>query len=499
MTREDDFIAQLEDYLDAYEGVTPLPDAIRDAVRAKLPSTRQIGPVLGLMRFPAMSNPLKIGIGPVSVGRLVLVIAVTALLLTGMLAGLAALGAFRNDDGAAPNGWVAFAVWDGDPSEGLVDRDIYLVQQGKAPHRIIGTDSDGLDQICPAFSPDGRRLAYGQAAGSPADDDVGPGGELITHPSTYRDAALVLLEVGADGNASVSQTIEVGGSFPPPCATWSADGRHVAFGVSVTSWNNPERSEAGSAVWIVNVASAEIEVLPEVFATDLEWSPDGSMLAIASHEAGQLLRDGAIDLYSAASGELRTLIEPSGVFRLSWSPDGTKIAYQRESSSGSDQEIWVAEVDGSAEYLLANGFRTGHGIGPAWSPTGEWIVYQPICDTSPTNYAAPCREESDVVLIPADGELGGRTPGEGEVVLPQLLLPGDGASGPQSAFRVIWSPDGKELLYLTFGGPALVAVPIDSSSPPVVLYDSDDPWGISVYDGDGLLPTQAWGRSLEQP
>jgi hypothetical protein len=50
MTREDDFIAQLEGYLDEYEGLTPLPDAVRDAVRAALPTTKQIGPIAGLMR-----------------------------------------------------------------------------------------------------------------------------------------------------------------------------------------------------------------------------------------------------------------------------------------------------------------------------------------------------------------------------------------------------------------------------------------------------------------
>jgi hypothetical protein len=44
MTREDQFIGQLEAYLDDYEGVTALPDAIRDAVRAEIPSIRQIGP-----------------------------------------------------------------------------------------------------------------------------------------------------------------------------------------------------------------------------------------------------------------------------------------------------------------------------------------------------------------------------------------------------------------------------------------------------------------------
>ena len=39
MTAHDPFINQLEDYLDEYEGNTPLPEAVRDAIRAELPST----------------------------------------------------------------------------------------------------------------------------------------------------------------------------------------------------------------------------------------------------------------------------------------------------------------------------------------------------------------------------------------------------------------------------------------------------------------------------
>jgi hypothetical protein len=50
MTREDDFIGQLEDYLEEYQGMTPLPNAVRDAIRAELPRTKQIGPISGLMR-----------------------------------------------------------------------------------------------------------------------------------------------------------------------------------------------------------------------------------------------------------------------------------------------------------------------------------------------------------------------------------------------------------------------------------------------------------------
>jgi hypothetical protein len=64
MTRDDDFIGQLEGYLDEYEGITPLPAAVRGAVRAQLPTTKQVGPPGWLLgRFPIMnSNVVRFGI-----------------------------------------------------------------------------------------------------------------------------------------------------------------------------------------------------------------------------------------------------------------------------------------------------------------------------------------------------------------------------------------------------------------------------------------------------
>jgi Tol biopolymer transport system component len=423
----------------------------------------------------------------VSVGRLVLIVAVTALLMIGMLAGLAALGAFGDDErrpGAA-NGWVAFAR-SSDPS-GLGERDISLVREGQAAHRIIGSDSDGLDQICPAFSSDGARLAHGAAEGT---SDTG-----------YRGAALVISDVDAAGNAAESLRIDVGGTLPPPCANWSPDGRMVAFGGPAASPINPRQPAIWSELWVVTLEGLEIDVVPDVFASDLEWSPDGNQLAMVSGHTDPVdsnrWRDGAISLYSVGSGEIRALVGPSGVSSLSWSPDGRRIAFQRGTPEGRNQEIWVAEVDGSAEYLLASGFSTDHGIGPVWSPAGDWIVYQRICATNPSIPTAPCREESEVVLIPSDGELGGRLPGDGEVVRPHLQLPGGDESGPWFPFRVTWSPDGKELLYTAWGRDsiALIAVPIDPSSPPIVLHAGSD---ISVYDGDGAVPIQSWGSRVEE-
>jgi hypothetical protein len=56
MTSDDDFIGQLEAYLERFDGATPLPDRVRDAVHADLPWTRQVRPRSGLLRRINMSS-----------------------------------------------------------------------------------------------------------------------------------------------------------------------------------------------------------------------------------------------------------------------------------------------------------------------------------------------------------------------------------------------------------------------------------------------------------
>ena len=92
MNRDDDFIEQLEDYLDTYEGVVPLPASVRDAVHARLPETRQVRgagrPERMLDMVSRLSAPARWGIGIAAV--LVVLVSAAALFPRGAAPGIAA-------------------------------------------------------------------------------------------------------------------------------------------------------------------------------------------------------------------------------------------------------------------------------------------------------------------------------------------------------------------------------------------------------------------------
>jgi hypothetical protein len=84
MTRDDRFIGQLEDYLDGFDGETPLPGHVRDAVRAELPRTRQVHPRRGPARvFDIMSNLTSSAPYGIAAAAIVIAVAGGAWLIAG--------------------------------------------------------------------------------------------------------------------------------------------------------------------------------------------------------------------------------------------------------------------------------------------------------------------------------------------------------------------------------------------------------------------------------
>ncbi|MGZ5398283.1 MAG: TolB family protein, partial [Mycobacterium sp.] len=259
----------------------------------------------------------------------------------------------------------------------------------------------------------------------------------------------------------------------------SADGRWVAFGAGTrnrpTSLDFPDVDE----VWVVDIETDDIRRLSGLSVSDIEWAPDATELFIAT--------DGGIVVYSVASDETRPLGDASGVKFFAMSPDGRTIAFERPHPGLPDyvHNLWLMDADGTGERILAATFGTGFGIGPVWSPDGEHIVYQQLCDR--------CREETEVVVV---------TVGDNDPLEPagtQVIIPPPETTGPDGPTTwyidsVTWSPDGTTLLVL---GDGVFAMRVDGETPPVVLYDrSGSPrLGDPAYSGYPWLPFQSWSRA----
>ncbi|MDY0908801.1 hypothetical protein [Microbacterium sp. CFBP9034] len=357
------------------------------------------------------------------------------------------------DDVLDGQGTIAF-------SSGL-SGDIYFVNPGERAHRVLGTNDDDLDQVCPAFSPDGTRLASGQASGH---SQIAWG-----HP------ALVITDLTGPGDPSTSTVVPLGGTTKPPCPLWSPDGRWVAFN---TSWWPGEPWGTGGVVWIVEAATGEIRRLTEVAAADIEWAPNGAGLYIADRLG--------IVVYSIATQRMRTIPDTKGSVALTASPDGTTLAVERRRAGSWNQyDLWLIGADGSDRRLVAGNY-THHewAIGPVWSADGERIVFQRSTH-DPAHGGDELLlfrndEEVVIVTVSADDRLG-------PVATQSVLRPTVTAEGGEAVqwlpVVVTWAPDSRNLRLVGWRQTtsaeaseswALLAVPLDAVAETTVLWEAPD-------------------------
>jgi Tol biopolymer transport system component len=400
MTQADDFTLVVQRYLDGYQGSTPLPASVREAVLGRLPTVKQHRARRWTVGRPPGGHVVEVTMAAAAVVAAIAVVAVNLApareLGTGSSAPGSDLGVFE-----PARGWVVFmsaghlvAVDPLDPSSSIViepagldlGTDVmpagwsadgaklaltiegvarYVMDQTGTLERVAVEELPDVQSGCCEFvtsawlSPDGTEgLAFSSSGGR----DLDPGKLYVLDLEDVEHSRAVTVEAFEWAR---------GPFFEGPKPVWSPDGTEVAY-----VWSKGA-DIATPAVGIVDLATGASRELVSGWSQirQLAWSPDGSqMLVVAGdHDPGYrgelnpLTHPQPASLFVVDIDDAEAREIASGHYvAAAWSPDGSQIAAVDYPGS---REVVVLQVDGSGEpVVLAELPPGGLFTGVVWHP-----------------------------------------------------------------------------------------------------------------------------------
>lgn len=246
-------------------------------------------------------------------------------------------------------------------------------------------------------------------------------------------------------------------------------------------------------------------------------SPDGARVLFTHPIFSQFSSD--IRIYALASQEVQLVPMPAGLrspVDASWSPDGTRIVFSADDSNppGNQRNVYVADADGSNVQRVTN-FNAA-AIGgqvmvrtPKWSPDGTKIVYDrggidvstsglhqvEVINVDGTGRNVVATDASDASWSPDGTKLAYSKKGARyQLVISNLT--GDVSQTLTSAYDDVypaWSPDGRYLAFSRNGG-----VWIRSLGPALPAL-SDVPVGVSINAGAPYTNSRAVNLRVVAP
>jgi TolB protein len=339
------------------------------------------------------------------------------------------------------------------PALGIGSRLLDLIQDRHSPRETRE----------PAWSPDGRKIAY---------------------VSRRDQNSWDLYVVDADGSGPRKLT-----SVASASTAWSPDGRKIAFQGARLPRREPQEVGPGrpSGLFHINADGSGRQMLARPGAHPT-WSPDGRKIAF--------LGGGEIYVVNADGSGRRRLTQRGGP--PTWSPDGRKIAFLSPTCDHGCYHVYVVNADGSGERRLtrkrdagvrfrANGdpAATQANLTLAWSPDGRRIAFV----RRRVTFDQTTPDVGSVWVMNADGRQQRRLTRE---TSPRTLL------GPAAPYaRLAWSPGGRKLVFTSErdGNAEVYVVNSDGSRIRRLTnnpgYDGDATWSadgrrlVFVSDRDG--------------
>jgi Tol biopolymer transport system component len=227
------------------------------------------------------------------------------------------------------------------------DAEIFVMRPDGSHKRQLSQNEQ--NDFFPAWSPDGRWLAF--------------------ESSSATDVDVWVMNLRGTISKNISQMPGVADRGP----AWSPDGTQIAF------WR--QHFDGTSEIWVMNADGSNQVQLTAAGVADSypAWSPDGRFIAFVSD------RDGNPELYVMppdGSPEVRVTETPMvQEGNPNWAPSGKALAFDACVAetfpcpgTAPNYEIFSVNVDGTGMRRLTN--AAGIDFNPAWSPDGTQIVFR---------------------------------------------------------------------------------------------------------------------------